>query len=139
MYARKIQLTLFLDNRPGQFAEVCDLLFSRGVDILAMCATTESEYGVVRLIVDDLPAALVALEENRVRVLQSEVLVAEVANRPGMAAGIGHRLAEAGVNIEYTYFTGGEHGHSATMVFKVAGDDLERSLEKLGHPTAGYN
>jgi hypothetical protein len=139
MYSRKTQLTLFLENKPGQFAEVCDLLFSRGVDILAMCATTETEYGVARLLVDDLAAAKVALEENSIRFLQAEVLLAEVVNRPGMAAGLGHRLAQSGVNIEYTYFSASERTHTSRMVFRVAERDLDRAIELLGHPSSGYN
>jgi len=67
------------------------------------------------------------------------VLLAAVANRPGMAAGLGHRLAQAGVNIEYTYFTAGEQGHTSSMVFGMAEQDLERAIELLGHPTSGYN
>ncbi|HOX46312.1 MAG TPA: hypothetical protein PK668_22095 [Myxococcota bacterium] len=139
MYSRKTQLTLFLENKPGQFAEVCDLLFSRGVDILAMCATTESEYGVVRLVVDDLAAARVALEENAIRFLTSEVLLAEVVNRSGMAAGLGHRLAQSGLNIEFTYFSASEQGHKSRMVFGLPEHELDRAIELLGHPSSGYN
>ncbi len=69
--------------------------------------------------------------------LLTEVLVAMVPNQPGMAAGLGHRFHEAGVNIEYTYFSGGEQGRQAILVFKVA--DVEAALELLSRLPEAYN
>jgi hypothetical protein len=61
--------------------------------------------------------------------LESDVLAVEVADRPGVAATLGRKLADAGVNIEYTYFSGSSPGSRALMIFMVS--DLDAALAAL--------
>lgn len=137
MFKPHVQITVFIRNQHGRFAELCDLLYAKGVDIRAMTVNPDSDFGVVRLVVDRIEEAAKALHEEGLMFMRNEVLVAEVPNKPGMAAGVGHRLAQAGVNIEYTYFSGGEENSMALMVFKVA--DLDSAMEKLADPSGTYN
>mgnify|MGYP001820572029 CR=1 FL=1 len=135
-YTKQIQLSLILDHNPGRFAEICDLLYSRGVDIRAMNGTSNTDFAIMRMVVDQANVASEALEAEGIPFIQSEVLAVEVQNKPGMAAGLGHRLAQAGINIEYSYFSAGEPGTQALMVFRIL--DLDRALTLLSQPT-GYN
>ena len=137
MFRRQIQLCVFIENRPGRFAEFCDEVYGLGVDILAMNLHADNEVGILRMIVDDTPTAIAALEKDAIPFLLTEVLVIEVPNKQGMAAGVGHRLAEAKINIEYTYFSSGATVAPALMVFKVS--DLELALEKLQKSPHDYN
>jgi len=134
MFKRETQICVFLENKPGRFAEVCDLLYANGVNIRAMNVTPSADYGVMRMVVDDSGRAIAALEGERVPFLESDVLAVEVADRPGVAATLGRRLAEAGVNIEYTYFSGAAPGSNALMIFMVS--DLDKALENLKEPPA---
>ena len=65
-----------------------------------MTVNPDADFGVMRLVVDQIEKAAEALHEEGMMFMRNEVLIAEVPNRPGMAAGIGHRLAQEGVNIE---------------------------------------
>lgn len=134
MFKRETQICVFLENKPGRFAEVCDLLYANGINIRAMNVTPSADYGVMRMVVDDSPRAITALEGERVPFLESDVLAVEVADRPGVAAALGRQLADAGVNIEYTYFSGTSPGSKALMIFMVS--DLDRALENLEEPPA---
>lgn len=134
LFKREKQICVFLENKPGRFAEVCDLLYANGINIRAMNVTPSADYGVMRMVVDDSGRAITALEGERVPFLESEVLAVEVADRPGVAAALGRQLADAGVNIEYTYFSGGAPGSKALMIFMVS--DLDKAVENLEEPPA---
>jgi hypothetical protein len=94
-----------------------------------MTVTPAADHGTMRMIVSDSTKAISALEAQRIPYLESEALTVEVSNHPGVAAVLGRKLAQAGINIEYTYFSGGEPGRTALMVFMVS--DLEGALDLL--------
>ncbi|MBN2494939.1 MAG: amino acid-binding protein [Deltaproteobacteria bacterium] len=137
MFEPRTQITVFLRNKPGRFAELCDILYGSGVDVRAMCVNHDADFGVVRMVVDDPEAATRALSLEHILFITTEVLVAVVPNRSGMAAGLGHKLAQAGINIEYTYFSSCEPNTRSLMVFKVA--DLARALKALSESSSEYN
>jgi hypothetical protein len=137
MFKRQTQLVVFLENRPGRFSEFCDELYERGVDILAMNLHADSEVGILRMVVDKTGKAVDSLRADEVPFLQTEVLVVEVPNQQGMAAGVGHRLAQADINIEYTYFSSGSRDAPAIMVFKVF--NLDQALAALQKSSKDYN
>lgn len=137
MFKRGIQLCAFLENKSGRFTEFCELLYERGVSIKAMNLHSDNEVGVLRMVVDDTPSAIAVLKDEQIPFLQTDVLVVEVPNQQGMAAGVGHRLTEANVEIEYTYFSSGQSEAPALMVFKVS--DLEAALTRLIKSSSSYN
>jgi len=129
MFRRETQICIFPKNQPGRFAEVCDLLFSKGIDIRAMSVTPSADFGVIRMVVDNADKAREALELEKVPFTENQVLAAEVSNQQGVAATLGHKLAAAGINIEYSYFSSGDPGSSALMIFMVS--DLDGALRAL--------
>jgi len=137
MFKRGIQLCAFLENKSGRFTEFCERLYERSVSIKAMNLHSDNEVGILRMVVDDTPSAIAVLTDERIPFLQTEVLVVEVPNQHGMAAGVGHRLTEANVEIEYTYFSSGQSESLALMVFKVS--DLDAALTRLKKSSRGYN
>jgi hypothetical protein len=137
MFERRMQLSILLENVPGRFAEVCEMLYERGVDIQAMTATPIGESGILRMVVDDAEAAVAGLDGHKLAYLETEVVVARVPNQAGMAAGIGHRFSQARVNIEYTYFSSGQPGTQSLMVFKVA--DVDDALTRLRRMADSFN
>jgi len=137
MFRRAVQLCCFLENRPGRFSEFCESLYEDGLDILAFDLRSDCEVGIVRMVLDNHQRAENLLRQLSVPFFKSEVLLIEVPNQKGMAAGIGHRLAEAGINIEYTYFSSGPNGLPALMVFKVT--NIDEAVTKLEHSSKIYN
>jgi hypothetical protein len=97
------QLALFLDNRPGTLARVCDALSRARINIYAVTTSDTVDHSVIRMIVSDPRKALLLFEEHGTLVVESEVLMIEGDNKPGSLARIAQKLADANINIEYCY------------------------------------
>ncbi len=114
------QITVFLENVPGRLATLCNTLEERGVNLQAMTTSEASEYGVVRMIVDNVDAATEALRQVDLPFSTVDVLGVEVSDEPGALGKVAVRLAEAGLNVDYAYVTVASQSGNALCVFKVA-------------------
>ena len=123
------QLAVFLENKPGTLARMCRALGHEGINVLALTVSDTVDHAVVRMVVDKAEEALHLLGSSGVLVVESEVLVIEVANRPGALAKLAEALADSGINIEYAYGTGMPDQASGMIVLRT--NDPERALEVL--------
>ncbi len=123
------QLSVFMPNRPGVLAKTCSILSEAGVNIVAMAVHDTVDNAVVRFLVDQPTKALLLLEQEEYYVLEQEVVVLEVENKPGAIARISQALAEADINIAYAYCTGTKDQESGCLVIKT--DQPERTLDLL--------
>jgi hypothetical protein len=114
------QITVFLENVPGRLATLCNTLENRGVNLQAMTTSEASEYGVVRMIVDDVDRATEALRSVDLPFSTVDVLSIEVSDEPGALGKVAVRLSEAGLNVDYAYVTVASSSGNALCVFKVA-------------------
>ncbi|RME26055.1 MAG: hypothetical protein D6806_06810 [Deltaproteobacteria bacterium] len=137
MFAKAVQFCVWMDNHEGAFGEFCELFYENGIDIIAMSLRGDSEVGVLRMVVDAPDRARELLSKSGLNFRQTEVLLVEVPNRAGMAAGVGHRFSQAGIDIEYAYFSAGPSDAPARMVFKVR--DIDAALSKLHESSRKYN
>ena len=112
------QLAVFLANRPGALARVCDALAQAEININALATSDTVDHTVVRMVVSDPTKALMLLGEAGVLALEAEVLLIETANQPGVLAKVAERLAEADVNIEYVYLAGGRGVENGLIVLR---------------------
>ena len=80
------QLALFLDNKPGTLARVCDALSAAKINIYAISTSDTVDHSVVRMVVSDARKALLLFEEHGTLVVESEVLLIEGDNKPGSLA-----------------------------------------------------
>ncbi|MDB6037294.1 MAG: hypothetical protein JWM99_1135 [Verrucomicrobiales bacterium] len=97
------QLALFLENKPGMLARVCDALSESKINIYAISSSDTVDHIVVRMVVSDPAKALRVFEEHGTLALTSEVLMIDGNNQPGSLAMIARKLANAKINIEYAY------------------------------------
>jgi hypothetical protein len=123
------QLSVFMPNRPGVLAHTCSILSENGVNIMALAVHDTVDNAVVRFLVDQPTKALLLLEREELYVLEQEVVVIEIANRPGELTRIAQVLAEADINIAYAYCTATANQESGCLVLKT--DQPERALEIL--------
>ena len=123
------QLTVFLENRPGNLARVCSILSEARINILALSIHDTVDNAVVRFLVDNPTKALLLLEEEELYVMEQNVIVLEVLNQKGELARICQTLAQADINISYAYCTARPDQHSGCLVLKT--DNPERALEIL--------
>src|SRR6266498_859322 len=97
------QLAIFLENKPGMLARVCDALAEAKINIYAITTSDTVDHSVIRLVVSDSRRALHLFEEHGTLVVEDDVLLIEGDNKLGSLARIAHKLGDAKVNIEYAY------------------------------------
>jgi len=121
------QLSLFVENRPGQLRGPCETLGKAGVDILTMSLADTAQFGILRFIVKDWQKAKQALEGAGMVVNVTEVVPIEVDDRPGGLARVLATIEEAGLSVEYMYaFAAGPKPGKAAIVFRF--EDPDRAL-----------
>jgi hypothetical protein len=121
-------LTVVLRNEPGELAKLGQAMGEAGINVRGMCAFTGEGRGVIHLLVDNQAAkrAVSALEQAGMGVADKrEVLVVDIADRPGSLGEMALELAEAGVNIELLYAAYGG------VKIVIATDDLHSAREAL--------
>lgn len=123
------QLAVFLANRPGALARVCDELAKAQINIHALATSDTIDHSVIRMVVSDPTKALMLLGEAGVLALESDVLMIETENEPGVLAKIADRLASAEVNIEYAYLAGSRHVAKGLIVLRLS--DIEKGRSAL--------
>ena len=98
-------LTLYLDDEPGELARIGDVLGQAGANIAGLCAVTSGGgQAEVHILVDDATAAFEALEGAGIRIAtEQEVLVLDIEDRPGALGEIAHELGAAKVNLTLAY------------------------------------
>ncbi len=112
-------LTIVLDDTPGQLAMVGEVLGRAAVNIEGICGMRSGNKGVVHILVSEWTKARKALEVSRIQVTEEkDVLVMEVEDRPGNLGNIARRLAAGRVNVNLAYLA-----TSTRLVLGV--DDIE--------------
>jgi hypothetical protein len=123
------QLAVFLANRPGALARVCEALAKAEINIHALATSDTVDHSVVRMVVSDPTKALMLLGEAGVLALESDVLMIETDNKPGVLAKIAERLAEAEVNIEYAYLAGSPKAAKGLIIVRPS--DVQKAQTVL--------
>jgi hypothetical protein len=123
------QLAVFLENRPGMLARVCDALSAEKINIYAVSSSDTVDHIVVRLVVDQPDRALALFEERGVLVVANEVLMIQSSNKPGSLAMIAHKLAAAKINIEYVYCATPPDAKKGLLILRAS--DPKKALKIL--------
>lgn len=112
------QISIFLENKPGQLAKACRALAAEGVNIATLSLADTTDFGIVRMIVDDHEKGYRVLTQAGFTVRQTEVVMVKVADRPGGMAELMEKLDQAGIDIEYSYAYALGSGESAVLIFR---------------------
>jgi len=129
------QLSLFLENKPGQLLEPCRLLAAAGINIRTLSVADTRQYGILRMIVSDWRRAEAALKGAGYVVNATEVLAVEVPDRPGGLAQLLEVFHNSGVNIEYMYAFPFGREDKAVLIFRF--DKPDEAVTRLRE--AGIN
>ena len=113
------QLAIFLENRPGTLARVCDALAESKINIYAISTSDTVDHTVIRVVVDDYRKAMHVFEQHGTLVVEDDVLMIEGDNRTGSLARIAHRLAKARINIEYAYCATPPNAKKGLLILRV--------------------
>ena len=123
------QLAVFLANRPGALARVCDALAKVEINIHALATSDTVDHSVVRMVVSDPTKALMLLGEAGMLALETDVLMIETENEPGVLAKIAERLSRAEVNIEYAYLAASPKAATGLIILRPS--DVEKAQRAL--------
>ncbi len=123
------QLAIFLDNRPGTLARVCDALSAAKINIYAITTSDTVDHSVIRMVVSDSQKAMNVFEQHGTLVVEDDVLMIEGDNKTGSLAHIAHKLAEAKVNIEYCYCATSPSSKRGLMIMRTS--NAQKALKVL--------
>ena len=123
------QISIFLENRSGGLADVVDVLARNGVDMKAVSVADMSDFGILRVIVDDADRTRGVLKDAGFTVDKTRVVAVEVPDHPGGLAETLHALRAAGINVEYMYSAARRSVDRAVIIFRF--DDVPRALQAL--------
>jgi hypothetical protein len=108
------QLSVFVENKPGHLAETFGTIAEGGVNVLNFTIADTADYGVLRIIVDDVDRAKRALAAGGYTVVEHLVVGAFLPNVPGTLANITRMVSDSGLDIEYFYI-----GRGDTLILKT--------------------
>jgi len=123
------QISIFLENKPGGLSGVTKVLKEAGINIRALSLADTSDFGILRLIVDDVVKAKKVLNETGFAVGRTHVIAVEVPDRPGGLHSILDLLTREGINVEYMYAFVERSGENAVIIFRF--DNIDQAIEVL--------
>jgi len=121
------QLSIFSENKPGKLAHVAKVFQEAGVNMLSFSIAEAEGFGVIRALVDDPKVGFSALNDKGIHVAYTDVIAVRMRNQPGGLYEVASKLAEASINIEYSYAFAG--CHQATLILRV--DDIDTAIDVI--------
>ena len=123
------QISVFLENTPGQLAEFTRLLEKAQIDMRALSIAETQDFGILRLIVDDPYKTVSVVKDAGYICSITPVLAVEITDKPGSLVKMLTALSGGGVNIEYTYAFTARKKDMAYMVLRV--NDSDKAVRVL--------
>lgn len=117
------QISVFLENRTGQLAEVTKLLSDNHINLRAISIAESADYGILRIIVDDTQKASAVLLEAGNLIKMNPVVVVAVPDQPAGLSQVLSLLSEGKIDIEYMYALFTHQAGKAYMVFRTEDED----------------
>ncbi|MBQ7178815.1 MAG: ACT domain-containing protein [Victivallales bacterium] len=122
------QLSIFLENRKGRLAAVTQILAEAGIDICALSVADTSEFGILRLLVNDVEGAEAVLKKNNVSVHINDVTAVEVDKQPGGLCKVLSLLTDTNVNVEYMYTVAQHCVGNPVLVLRFSEPGIARNI-----------
>ncbi|MEI6232521.1 MAG: ACT domain-containing protein [Planctomycetota bacterium] len=121
------QLSIFLENKPGVLGTFCEELSANEINIFGLSVSDTVDHAVVRVLCDDSKKAITVLGDAGMLVVETDVLVLDLPDKPGILGAVAKKLAKAKINIEYAYGTTDAKG--GKLVLRVS--DAKKALKTL--------
>lgn len=124
------QISVFLENTPGELLKLTKTLENNNIDIRALSLADARDFGIARIIVDDPYSCTQALKNDGYVSSLTPVIAVEMPDKPGAFAGLLNVVAQADINLEYTYAFTAQKKDSAYMILRA--DKPEELAKVLG-------
>lgn len=117
------QISVFVENKPGAMSAMTAVLAENNIDMRALSLAETADFGIVRIIVDNIYKATTVLKDAGYVHSVTNVLGVAIPNVPGGVNKVLNVLESAGINVEYMYaFLGKKEKNHAYMIFRVQDD-----------------
>ncbi len=123
------QISVFVENARGKLSKVTEILAKNGINIRALSIADTTDFGILRLIVQDPDKALAVLKENEITVKSTDVIVVEIDDKPSGLNSALVLLRDAGVAVEYMYAFVSKRENEAYVILKS--DNAEQAVKAL--------
>jgi len=123
------QISVFLENKKGRLFEALNTLSKAGINIRALSIADTSDFGILRMIVNDPEKAKKALENGGFTTKITHILAVGIKDRPGGLAEVLKILYEADINVEYIYAFVEKSGEEALVVLRT--NNLDKTIDLL--------
>jgi hypothetical protein len=120
------QLAVFLENKPGALASVCDALAIAKINIFGLTVSDTTDHAVVRMVVSNTDRAMAVFESYGTLVVESDVLMIQNDNKTGSLSRIAHTLSAKRINIDYGYLASMPSAKKGLLIIRVT--DPKRAL-----------
>jgi hypothetical protein len=129
---KQVQVSIFLENKPGRLANLLSALAREKINILALTVMESHDQRVLRVVTSDPTRSLQVLNGLGVRHAQTEVLAVELRNQPGALANVCEKMGVEHINIDYAYCSAGGRNGKTLGIFKVS--SAEKAMKVLSGP-----
>ena len=135
------QLSIFVENKPGAMCAMTKVLAENGIDMRALSLAETKDFGIARIIVDDVYKATTVLKDEGYVHSLTPVLGVAIPDSPGGLNKVLEVLASTNANVEYMYaFLGSKNANNAYMIFRVENvDDASVALAAQGIKTVNQD
>lgn len=123
------QISVFLENKPGTLEHATRVLKEANINIRTLSVAETVDFGILRLIVNDVEKANKVLKDAGFRVSKTPVVAVEVPDKPGGLHSIMEIVSKEGINVEYLYAFVEKSGQNAVIIFRF--DNPEKAIEVL--------
>lgn len=123
------QISVFVENKKGRLAKITEVLGEGSVDLIALSIADTTNFGIMRCIVSEPDKAIAMLKNHGFTASTTDVIVAEVTDKPGGLAKVLHLLDSADISVEYLYSFVRTPNENALILFRV--EDIEKAVKSL--------
>ena len=116
------QISVFLENKPGQLNQMTGVLSAHDIDLKALSLAETTDFGIARFIVDDVLETVTVLNEEGYISRLTPVVAVEIPDEPGALNRVLQIFTDEDINLEYMYAILSSEGQKAYMIFKVHDD-----------------
>lgn len=124
------QISAFVENKPGRLAQITGILAENNVDMRALSIADTTDFGILRIIVDNPETVAELMRKNNITVSVNEVIAVKLDDKPGALSMLLTRFSENDIPVEYLYaFVAKENTGGAYVVIRV--EDNEKAQHIL--------
>ncbi len=123
------QISVFVENKKGRLAKITEVFGEGSVDLIALSIADTTNFGIMRCIVSEPEKAIAMLKANGFTASTTDVIVAEVTDKPGGLAKVLQLLDAADISVEYLYSFVRTPNENALILFRV--EDIEKAVKSL--------